>query len=148
MVCLAADNSNAGIELKWIYMRLTISYRVFVRSVMQKTLLEILTLKGCKGNGLLIMYNCVAIKEMAHTNKKNHWYSSLRAIFIFWTGSLQQHDISRAPCHMVPQASLRGVPVARETDEVKGSPGGRGLSVGSRLLRRGAELSCASTSAT
>lgn len=84
---------------------------------MQGTLLEIFTLKGCKGNGILILHYCVAIKEMAHTNEK-HWHSSLRAIFIFWTGSLQQHDISRAPCHMVPQASLPGVPVARETDEV------------------------------
>lgn len=71
------------------------------------------------------MYKCTAIKEMVHTNEK-HWYFPLRAIFILWTGSLQQHDISRAPGHMVPQPSLPGVPVARETDEVEGSPGGRG----------------------
>lgn len=77
------------------------------------------------GNWLLIMYKCTAIKEMVHTNEK-HWYFPLRAIFILWTGSLQQHDISRAPGHMVPQPSLPGVPVARETDEVEGSPGGRG----------------------
>lgn len=84
---------------------------------MQKTLLDILPLKGCMRNELLIMYNCVAIKEMAHTTEK-HWYFPLRAIFILWTRSLQQHDISRALGHMVPQPSLPGLPVARETDEV------------------------------
>lgn len=68
------------------------------------------------GNEQLPMFNCAAIKEMAHANEK-HWYFPLRAIFIFWTGSLQQRDISREPGHMVPQPSLPGVPVARETDE-------------------------------
>lgn len=77
------------------------------------------------------MYNCAAIKEVTHTNEK-HWYFPLRAIFIFWTGSLQQHDISRAPGHMVPQPSLPGVLVARETVKVQGRPkvGGQALGVG------------------
>lgn len=74
------------------------------------------------GNELLIMYNCSEIKEVTHTNEK-HWYFPLRSIFISWTGSLQQHDISRVPGHMAPQPSLPGVLVARETDEVQGRPG-------------------------
>lgn len=81
------------------------------------------------GNGLLIMYICAAIKEVTHTNEQ-HRYFPLRATFIFWTGSLQQHDISRAPGHVVPQPSLPGVLVARETDEVQGRSRGRGSTAG------------------
>lgn len=54
---------------------------------------------------------------MAHIDEK-HWYFPLRAIFILWTGTLRQHDISSELGHMVPQPSLPGVPVAKETDEV------------------------------
>lgn len=60
------------------------------------------------------MYNCAAIRETTRTTG-NHWYFALRAIFILWTGSLQQHDISRVPGHMVLWPRLPGVTVARET---------------------------------
>lgn len=91
------------------------------------------------GNGPLIMYNCAVIKEMTHTNEK-HWYFPLRAIFIFGTGSLQQHDISGAPGHMVPHPALPGVSAARDTDEVWGRPRGGGV------LKTGAESFCTSIS--
>lgn len=92
------------------------------------------------GSGLLIMYSGAAIKEVTHTNEKD-WYFPLRAIFIFWTGSLWQHDISRELGHMVPQTSLPRVPVATETDGVWGRPEGGGV------FRRGAGCSCIFVSA-
>lgn len=78
------------------------------------------------------MYHWAAIKQTNHTNE-SYRYFPLRAIFIFWTGSLQQHDISRAPGHMVPQPSLPGVPVAAERLMKCGQDQG----VGSRVLGAG-----------
>lgn len=60
---------------------------------------------------------------MVHSIKKNKYFP-LRAKSIVRTGSLQQRDISRLLGHIAPKPSLPGVPVARETDEVQGSPGG------------------------
>lgn len=92
------------------------------------------------------MYNCAAIRQMTRTSeKKKHWYFPLRAIFILWTGSLQQHDISRAPGHMVPVSLefllLERLMKSREDQGVGGS------SVGGGVLSRGAELSRVSISA-
>lgn len=49
---------------------------------------------------------------------------------------------------MVPQPSLPGVPVAKETDEVlySGDQGAQGSGAGGGVFRRGAELSCISLS--
>lgn len=63
------------------------------------------------------------MKMYSNANEKLRYFP-LRAIFIFRTGSLQQHDLSRAPGHMVPLPRLPGVSVARETDEVKGKTRG------------------------
>lgn len=79
------------------------------------------------------MYNCAAIKQANHTNEK-YWYFPLRAIFIFWTGSLQQHDISRAPGHMVPSAQSPWSSCCYRESVMKC---GQDQGVGSRVLGAG-----------
>ena len=94
------------------------------------------------------MHNYAAIKEATHTEEKYRHFPC-RSLFIFWTVYLQQHNISRALGHMVPQPSLAGPLVARETDEAQrrargGVEGGGG---GGWYRKRVAELSCISISA-
>lgn len=81
------------------------------------------------------MYNCAAIKEMTRTNEK-HWYFPLRAIFIFWTGSLQQHDISRAPGHMSHSSDSLEFLLLERLIKYREDLGGKGSSVGVGYLRR------------
>lgn len=71
------------------------------------------------------MFNCAAIQEMTHATEK-HQYFPLRVVFT------RQHDPCSNMIHPECQVtwslslvSLPRVPVARETNEVRGSPGGR-----------------------